>query len=216
MALSDYALTTVATIEDELGITPGSEDARLQRYIHAVSRWLTAPAQMNRTLAYDAAISEKKAGFGDPRMIIDRPPLVGITSIVYDGTTLDATDYETNDAKAGIIYFPDGTTWTAPAAAGTISSVSLAGMERKLYTVTYGGGWWTPQQLEGGAAPFGVDDLPPEIEDACIQMVSMRYGNRGINRSVQSEKTLSESVTYFDKPVPQDVVDVILSYRKSW
>ena len=214
MALSDYALATIATVEDELDIDAGTEDARLTRYIHSVSRWLAT--QMNRTLEYDAAIAAKAAGYGDTYMIVDRPPLVAITSIAYDTTTLDATEYEIHDAKAGIIYFPDGTKWTTPAAAGTISNVPLAGMERKLYTVTYGGGWWTPQQLEGGAAPSGVDDLPPEIEDACIQMVSMRYGNRGINRSVQSEKTLSESVTYFDKPVPQDVVDVILSYRKSW
>ena len=215
MPLSDYALTTIATVEDELGITPSSEDARVQRYIHAVSRWLTAPAQMNRTLQYDAAIAENAAGYGDPYMIIDRPPLVGITSIVYDGTTLDATDYEINDAKAGIIYFPKGTTWTAPSAAGTISSMPLPGMERKLYAVTYGGGWWTPQQLVSGAAPSGVDDLPPEIEDACIQLVSIRRGNRGVNRSIQSEKVLSESVTYFDNPVPQDVVDVIASYRRN-
>ena len=38
MALSDYALTLVPTVETELDITPGSDTARLETLIHWVSK----------------------------------------------------------------------------------------------------------------------------------------------------------------------------------
>ena len=63
MALATNALTNVATVEDELGIASGTEDARLQRLINEASA--IAESYAGRSFYRNTAISEKISGLDE-------------------------------------------------------------------------------------------------------------------------------------------------------
>ena len=192
MALSDKALTTVAAVETELGITGGSEP-RLEGWIEDVS--VSIAEFLSRVLERDGAISEKQPGEGSQEMALDRPPLNSVTSVTFLTAVLAATSYEIHDADAGLLYFIGlPSKWSAYIGEG-VARAPVPGTERKSYTVVYDGGWITPGQNARAASPyFGVAvTLPRAISRAAIQAVVDVRARAGSSSDLASESLMSYS-----------------------
>lgn len=192
MALADNALTTVAIMEDELGITPGSETTRLERLINEASAICESYA--GRVFYRNTAISEKTYGDEGPYMFVARPPINSITSISFLGGALSTDDYEIHEPdKTGIIYALNGSWARLEINYVDISRTPAKGQLRKAYTVVYDGGWYTPRQEDDAE---GTRNLPYDIERACQMLVSYLRKNLGRDLSVTREQLLDSSITY--------------------
>lgn len=205
MALTTNALTTVATMETELGLTAASKTALLERLIAVASDAIEQFC--NRKLYYTAAIAESVPGYGGNLLHLSRTPLVSIASIVIQGTTIDSDDYEIKNAAAGSVYKESGWDWTAPYAAGLASPARVPGSEALLYDATYAGGWVTPGQV-------GTRSLPYDLEQACIDTVVHLYRFRGryINAKVEKEETSKAS--WEGGLIPKPAQAILKKYRR--
>lgn len=211
MALSENCLTTIATMEGELGIASGAEDAYLTRLIEAATKRIEG--YCNRVFKQTAAIAESCKGYGTPHLVVARPPITSIASITYDDATVSSDDYKILDAQAGIIYNAGGWYNTSSTIAN-IESDPVPGTEDILYVVTYKGGWVTPAQT-------GTRDLPYDIEQACIELVVSKYRSKGRDPNITSESLMSAGVGYRvagaddqDTDLPASIKDVLRQYRR--
>ena len=193
MALAANALTTIAEMESILGLASGSADADLTRAINRASA--IAESYCNRVFYRDTAISEKYTGAIGPILMIDRPPLNSITSVTYlDGDAEDSGNYEIHDAGSGEIYRVSGTWFGLNDRFEDSSGTIFHGQGRKVWTVVYDGGWYTPQQVaDDGGLTRG---LPYDIEHAACQIALVLYRNQKRNPSVKSETLMSASQTF--------------------
>lgn len=209
MALTVHALTTVSTIEGELGLGAGSATALLERLINGASEAIERFC--GRHFEYEANISEKVAGYGGVRLVVSRTPVVSIASIAYNGSTISSSEYSIEDADAGLIYRSTGWKWTA-IRRPDITQDRLPGTEQKLFTVTYTGGYVTPQQAADN--PALTRSLPYDLEQACIDAVVTWYRDRGENRNITSEKVMSASLSYNRHALPEPVQEMLAPYRR--
>lgn len=191
MTLAANALTTVAAAKDELGIAAldTSQDTYLETLINRSSSAIERFC--NRSFYRDAATVENLEGYGGMKLVVSRTPIVSITSIAYNGAALDAATYEIHDADAGIIRFLGPILWTT-VVLPNIKRDAYPGEERKLYRVTYAGGYTIPS---GGAYT-----LPEDLVEACLLAVVDRFRRKGRDPSVQSERLMSYSVSYANDP----------------
>lgn len=208
MALSSDALTTVATVLDELDVADdgGAVRARVERYINLASAW--AARICGRTFVYGAAVVERHRGMGTVRLHLGRP-IVSITSIVVDGTTLDADSYLVEDATAGVVFREAGFPWTAQAQPGP-SYHLVPGSEEPSIVVTYAGGWVSPAH----ATNVLPRTLPYDLEDAVVELVVSRWRRRGQDVRVRSSGFESSSYTFGGEPVPPEVMAALGPYMR--
>lgn len=193
MALTDQALCQLADVKTELGITVSTFDTTLERMIEAISQQIANYCR--RTLHYTrtADESEDLAGFNESNLTVSRAPIVSITSITLDGSTIDSDAYEISDADAGLIYREDGWVWTASFII-TTAPERYPGSEDKDYTVAYRGGYVTANQVVLDNTL--TRNLPYDLEDAAIRMVAMRYLGQGRDLALASEKIGQAAETY--------------------
>lgn len=193
MALTDAALTTVARMESELGIT--SATTVLEPLIEEASALLQK--ECGRNFYRAAAAAEKVKGYATPRLSLRKHvPLVSITSIVLDdgdsSSTVSASNYEIENADAGFVRDIGGR-WAFTGRGSTdITRDPLIGTEEALYTVTYAGGYITPNQDPS----VGTRDLPYDIERAVIDMVKGLYYGRTRDPGVASKGVSKASATF--------------------
>jgi len=190
MTIATNALTTVATVKSDLGISVSTYDTILEGLVNAASTLIESRA--GRQFHYEQVTAEKIAGHGTELLSVARYPIdkSKAVAITYDGDTVDTADYEVDgDGKAGLIRSIYGNwEWTA-GGAGNITCDGLPGTERKLYSVTYYGGWVLPNDV-------GTRTLPDDLELACRLLVTQLYRGLGRDPSVVSESLLSGSVSY--------------------
>jgi hypothetical protein len=142
-ALRANALTTLARLKTALGISGSSYDDYLSRLINAVSQYIEN--QVGRKLYYQTVTEEEIRGEGQKRMYVEVTPLILITSITYDDADIATANYEIVDADTGAIGYKYGNwNWSADAIENILSDI-YPGSERKLYKVTYVGGYVTPK-----------------------------------------------------------------------
>lgn len=167
-----YALTSRDAVKAELGITDGSVDALLDRYVAGAS---AAAAQYCNRVFQVEAVSDAIWPAQDPHpwmlsgsfetLQLSRWPVVAVTSVTENGTALvQDTDFRI-DAAAGRLFRLDG-----------MGNVMRWNALPKI--VAYSAGY----QGQGG---FG--GVPPDVEDAVIRMVTTRYAARGRDRSLKQE-----------------------------
>lgn len=204
MALSEAALTIVTAVETELGLAANA-DTRIEGWINDASDAIAE--YLGRTLQRTTSIVEKHAGDGSPSLVLKRPPLVSIASITRYGTAILSSSYEIKDADSGEVLFFGGLEDDSYAFERGVSRDAIVGSERRLYEVTYAGGWITPRQAAvGGTFAAETVTLPSSISRACIELVS-HYRARAVGKtdpSVASEAMLSYSVSYRDEGGPGD------------
>lgn len=192
MALASNALTTVATAEDVLSISSGTETTRLQRMINVASD--IVENYIGRVLYRNTAITEKVGGEPGPILFLARPPINSITSISYSGAALSTDSYEIHEANAGQVYAIGGSWVSTTAFLGDIGSTIYPGYERRLYTVVYDGGWYTPAQED--TTPANTRALPYDIEEATLAIVAYLRRSMGRDPSVSGESLLGSSISY--------------------
>jgi len=190
MALQDNALTTVSTVEGELGLSSGTDTATLERYINTFSDLFES--YTGRPWHRDDEYTEKIKSTGDTRLLVSRRPVRSITEIKVKGDTVDSGDYEIEDDDAGFIRLDDEA-WESTAVA-----TRRIKRHRKYHEfrveVTYDGGYVTPQQVDDGT--FTDRDLPADIEHAVITSVANAYQRQGQPSNIKSESIGDASVSF--------------------
>ena len=207
-AAASVALTDLATVKDDWQVTVTTDDPFLTRAITRCSR--AAANFCNRTFGIETVqdlitLSRDKW----PGAVLERPellqltrwPIVAITSVTVDGTTLvEGTDFLT-DQTAGQLQRLNAcgsmTPWTG-----------------KTITVIYSAGYVLP----GQPAVAGAQNLPDDITDAVSRMVYTRYAERQRDPLIRSEKAEGVySVEYLtpsgDGNLSSDVEDLLGNYR---
>lgn len=211
--LAPNALTTLDTVKEVLGVHGSSQDAALTRYINTASEAIERYCDRR----FQRATVVEKVGFmGGQRLLLERTPLVSITSIVVDGVTLGADVYSIESAAQGTVYRESGWPWSADVI-DAMNPYRLPGTERQLATVTYVGGYILPNDA-------GVRDLPYDLEQACVDAVVALYRQQGRDKSVQAEAVGGASVQYTQRNpalpgaggvLPSSSLVVLDSYRRA-
>ena len=207
------ALTTLADLKAELKITVSTFDAYLTTLINVASDYICT--RTNRDLFYQT-VTEAVPGFASTRLRVKQTPIdtAKPISITFDSATIDPTIYTVENAKLGYLYNRNGWYWTAPLLPN-VQQDPYPGMENRLYTVTYTGGYYTPQQVVTlNPTPTYGQLLPADIEQACISMCTWLYRHQGQDPMIESERLLSYSVKYLTTMKLPLVEDVIARYRR--
>lgn len=191
MALEDYALTTVSTVESELGLSSGTDTSILERLINTYSSLFVEAT--GRAWHRESGYVEKVVSTGDTRLMVSRTPVVSIAQIDVKGETIDASDYEIEDADLGYIRRKDHATWESTAVGRRRIEYHPTYYEKRV-EVTYEGGYVTPKQVDDGT--FTPRDLPHDIEAAIIASVTNGYRLQGAPSNIDSESIGSASVSF--------------------
>ncbi|MCL2658770.1 MAG: phage head-tail connector protein [Betaproteobacteria bacterium] len=139
---------------------------------------------LNRRIAITAYV-ETRDGLGRPGMMVANAPLVSIASVVVDGFSIPPSPAV---GQPGF-YFD----------------------ERTIYLLGYG--FSRGRANVRLAYMAGYASTPPEIEQAVIELVGLRY--REIDRIGFSSKSLAgETVSFIVKDFPDSVQTILNNYRK--
>lgn len=173
VAATQRDIITLDDLKGRLGITTGTNDDELQRVIRARSGaifgWcgLAADQHGKRTFSRETLVATWLIDYGrcSSNLILPwRVPVTSITSIVEDGTTLTADQYQVSPMAALIRRVEDD----APCYWSTGKIV-----------VTYVAGFLPPDDDD--------TDMPAELQDACIQECSSRWLSKGRDPALRSE-----------------------------
>lgn len=194
MALTDkIAFALLSDVKGDLGITDASLDSALERRILAASGLVER--YCNRSFRRTVGKVEKLAGYGTTRLLPSLTPIESVASVTYDGTIVDPALYEIEPDAGGngwALFAEGGWLWTAPGSQTIAEAlVPLAGMERKLYAVTYTGGFTLPND----SSPATPPTLPFEIQEATTLLAAHLYAQRGRDGNVIGESVGDASVT---------------------
>src|SRR5579875_58763 len=183
MATGD--LTTLANVKAYLSppLTTTAADALLSRLITAASRFIES--WLNRTIA-SAAYTDTRNGTGGTRLFLRNRPVTAVSSLTIDGVSIPPSDPPPTGAgylfDDACVYLVGGATFAKGAQNIVVS-----------YTAGYAA-------------------TPPEIEQACIALVALRYKER--DRIGQASKNLGgEVVSFQQKDMPADVQTLLDQYR---
>lgn len=212
MAVAANALTTLATVLDELGLEQdsGVKDTRLERYINAASDFVASFC--GRTFQRADNIAEKVRGRGGTLIQVSRRPIITIDSITVDLATVAATDYHVDNAGRGLIFRSTGWPWE-PARMPGLSYAPIPGTEEPTIIVTYDGGFVTPAQADQGLFSAAPRTLPYDLEDVVIQLAVSRWKLRGRDVRVVAESYDSGGgFTFGGAPVAPEILAVLDNY----
>lgn len=216
MALTNTAaLCTLADLKDDLGITDASSDARLERRILSAS--VAIANFLRRPLRRTVNKVEALPGYGTDKLFPSLTPIESVSSVVFDGITIDPAGYFV-DSDGLFIVSTSG--WDSTALGRvTASGVStIPGTEAPDFVVTYTGGWSLPND----SVPGGVA-LPAPIAEACLMLASTMHLARGSDRRVMSESVGGAMVSMraaYDGDgslggFPKEVSDLLKAYRRA-
>ncbi len=182
--MSTGDLTTLANVKAYLSppLATTADDALLSRLVTATSQFIQT--WLNRTIA-SASYADTRNGTGGTILFLRNRPVTAVTSVMVDGVTIAPS--APPPTGAGFL-FDD-------------SAVYLVG-----YCFTKGA------QNVVVAYTAGYAATPPEIEQACIALVVLRYKER--DRIGQASKNLAgETVSFQQKDMPADVATLLDQYR---
>jgi hypothetical protein len=193
MAAGD--LTTLANVKGWFSppLTTTSDDALLTRLITAASQFIQT--WLNRQIAQQA-YTETRDGNGGRKLVFANAPVTAVASLTIDGIAIPPAP---NPTTAGFVFSP-----TMLYLQGTIP-----GPSRDIYVFSRG----FQNVVVGYTAGYAA--TPPEIEQACIELVALRYKER--DRIGQASKNLAgEVVSFAQKDMPADVQTMLAQYRRNF
>jgi hypothetical protein len=177
-------LTTLANVKAYLSppLTTTADDALLSRLITAASQFIQS--WLDRTIPV-TSYTDTRNGTGGMRLFLRNRPVVAVSAVTVDGVAIAPSDPP--PLGAGYLY--------DDSAVYLIGTCFGKGVQN--VTVSYTAGY---------AA------TPPELEQACIALVALRYKER--DRIGQASKNLGgETVSFQQKDMPADVATVLDGYR---
>jgi uncharacterized phiE125 gp8 family phage protein len=185
MATGD--LTTLANVKAWFSppLATSSDDALLTRLITAASQFIQT--WLGRSFATQS-YSETRDGDGGQKLAFAHGPVTAVTSVTVDGIAIPVA--------------------SAPQTPGYVFSPGV------LYLI---GGYCFRRGAQNVAVTYtaGYAATPPEIEQACIELVALRYRER--DRIGQVSKNLAgEVVSFAQKDMPPDVQTLLEQYRRTF
>jgi hypothetical protein len=210
------ALTTLHRVKEELGLelTDASHDAYLQFLINAATT--SIEKFTGRKFAQETLV-EHVPGYGSTRIMVSRTPIVEINEIrvgepPVDPAVIDPTTYAIEDRHAGLIRRINFTWRYTGFSRQWIERERLPGTEAPTIAVDYKGGYVTPKMAEDD--PELQRDLPYDLENAALMLITTRFATRGERRDIVTERVMSASFTYSRSELPQEVVDILHHYER--
>ena len=201
MALADNALTTLATVKTELGITVTTFDTVLERIINTVSEQIE---NYTKRKFKQQEHTEKYTGTNTLKLLLNQYPVSEVDEVIYKEESY--TDYEI-DYTSGILV--SERIWEQTGISKGLSTRTA--YPKADIEVTYTAGYILPKD----ATEESPRTLPYDLEDACIEAVTANYLSRGQDKSIVSERLMSASYTY-DRAtgMPVSVIKKLAPYRK--
>jgi hypothetical protein len=174
MALIAGAMTTLADVKAMLGITDTTQDARLELLLNRISAMIAH--YCDRVFTRTTYTSETYTGTNRQALVLRQWPVVSVSSVAVNGTTMAATEYEvkTQDQAMGAIYKAGGWYQNSNYATGLTLDTWAVGRD---YAVTYVAGYYMPGDVTVAPADphYVVGDpasLPLDLVSLCETMVS--------------------------------------------
>ena|SRR5260221_603804 len=199
-ALTNYDLTTIDEVKDELSILDNSKDATLRRYITSAS--VAASQYCNRKFQAEQLQDEfwpdrepfqyQLPGGVDVLQLSRWPVIAPIISVVENSIALvENVDFRVN--------YDTGT---------------LIGLDWNLYPRRWCA-WPIVAKFVGGFA-----DIPEDVEDAIIRMVTRRYASKGRDPNLKQQNVIGVleqswwiSTGTESGNMSNDIADVLNNYR---
>lgn len=192
-------LCLAATVAADLNVPV---DPSVERCVSAASR---AIARLCGRAFERATVTEHPASYGRPFLLLERPPLVAIVSVVERGELLDPSRYTIAGdlADGGLVYRLEDS-WPDTARVGGLvtTTVDLRQGSPDALAVTYTGGFVTPGQVAVDPST-GPATLPADIEEAAILEACALYRGRGRDADVSAESLGDWSVSYRERAAGQ-------------
>jgi len=177
-------LTTLAAAKQWLGVTSSDGDQLLARLISASSDYIQT--WLNRTFAV-AAYTEVRSGVGGDGMAVKAYPIVAVTSVTIDGLSIPAC---TGQTDFGYVVNDPRT------------MIFLRG-----YRYNRG------RANVGLSYTAGFTTIPNEIEQACIELVGLRFRDRD-RIGVTSKGMAGESISFSQKDFSDAIQTTLTNYKK--
>jgi hypothetical protein len=172
----------VAVVKDALSIasTDGTHDELLNTLIASVSD--AAEQFIGRSIVAKVETAKKYDGDGTDTLLVD-PPIISVTTVINDTTTLADTDYVFYEDTGKIVY---------------INGAFVDGPKK--VSVTFKHGW-------------NAEDIPPAIKLAVIKWVCYEWYEFRKDRIGVSSKTLGDETITYIKGIPEDARQLLAPYR---
>lgn len=175
MPLTLRALTTLAEVKVELGITDTLKDTLLEKYINTASDVVLK--HIDRKLIYGSYEGEEYPGSGTTDLYIREYPIVSISQILLDECELVEADDDYTltdvDKEEGKIYRSNG--WNQNLKSfGPLTNTPYAEALRNV-EIDYIAGYCTQHQVDEAVAGCAERNLPYDIEWVVTDMVSQMY-----------------------------------------
>lgn len=166
------------------------DDPQLDFKQKLIERCATAIERETGHILQSGNFSDTFDGNGGRGFFLPRYPVNSITSVTQNGATLPTTSYALKTA-IGFIKFKDFT---------------VEGWQN--YVVNYNAGY-------GYTSGTVANNVPLPLRDACIKWVAYTYKKATERRfGVSAISSADQSVTYFEKGVPEDVEAILSRYRR--
>jgi hypothetical protein len=181
--------TSLNVVKDEMNITGSSDDAVLVQLIQESRDFIVR--YCGREFARETVVEtfDSRGGFN---LMMSRTPVISITQITDDGSTVSSTKYSIDDADAGLVFNDNG--WRNTQMYGQwIEPFPLLEGKRD-WSVTYVSGYVMPGSTEAART------LPFDLERASIDIVKTKFYQRQDDPTIQSEKTGDASITRYPNP----------------
>ncbi|HEX3884751.1 MAG TPA: head-tail connector protein [Stellaceae bacterium] len=186
MAYGD--LTTLGAIKAWLqtgqNAFPDTDDTLLSGLVTAASQFIQT--WLKRQIAA-ADWMETRDGTGGQRLVFANFPVTAVLSLTIDGLTIPPAPAG-GGYGAGYVFTP-----TALAVRGYAFTRRIQNV-----IVTYTAGFTT---------------IPPEIAQACVELVCQRYKERTRIGEVSKALAAGETITYSQKDMSADVQTILSQYR---
>lgn len=189
VAATSTRLTTLDAVKRELGIATTADDVRLLGYIDRASAIIAD--YLGRVIARETVVETLRIQPAADVIVLRRWPVVSIASVVEDGATLLATEFERDESRLYRLQDDERARWPA---------VKIV--------VSY---------IAGYDLPTGV---PAPIERAALQLVTSMQAARGRDPALRSESVEGiGSQSWLDPrngggPLPDGVVALVNPYRE--
>jgi hypothetical protein len=187
-------MTLAATAAARLGVS--SSDASLPGLITAASSALAE--YLGYPVYRRAGVQETVVGQGGRYLWLESGAIQSITSITVGGSAVVSSLYALDGragARAGRIVARGSHSWPFTGEyTGGISSTPLRAYDTGEIVVTFTAGWVTPGQVALGT--YSTSDMPPELEQAALEVVTAWYAGKGRDGRVTSISTGDASMSW--------------------
>lgn len=186
-------LTTVATLKTELSISGSDQDTALAALIAQASAAIES--YCNRQFGHRTVTDTLRNRARREALVLSVIPVTGVTAVTESGTALEASDYELDSAKSGLLFRLD-------------SNDNLTCWAAAKIVIGYTAGYILP----------GTDgaNLPADVERACIDLCVRTYHATGRDAALTSEElpgVIKQTFSTTTETLSEDILCRINPYR---